>query len=81
MTVKKKDSSNMGENLYREMKVVAKKFVSQREGAELYSMGLTNFRKLAEEAGAVYKVGGKMILVNTEVFEEYLETFRVQGRY
>ena len=81
MTAKKKQMTPMGEELYREMKVVAKKFVSQREGAELYSMGLTTFRQLAEDAGAVYKVGAKLVPVNTEVFEEYLETFRVVGRY
>ena len=39
MTPKKKKVTSMGENLYKEMKVVAKKFVSQKEGAELYSMG------------------------------------------
>lgn len=57
MTPKKKEVSSMGENLYKEMKIVAKKFVSQREGAELYSMGLNTFRNLANDAGAVYKVG------------------------
>lgn len=36
MTPKKKEVTSMGENLYKEMKVVAKKFVSQKEGAELY---------------------------------------------
>ncbi len=79
MTPKKKEVSSMGENLYKEMKIVAKKFVSQKEGAELYSMGLNTFRNLANDAGAVYKVG-KLVLINTEVFEQYLETFRV-GRY
>lgn len=39
------------------MKIVAKKFVSQKEGAELYSMGVNTFRNLANDAGAVYKVG------------------------
>ena len=79
MTPRKKEVTLMGENLYKEMKVVAKKFVSQKEGAELYSMGVNTFRNLANDAGAVYKVG-KLVLINTEVFEQYLETFRV-GRY
>ena len=79
MTPKKKEVTSMGENLYKEMKIVAKKFVSQKEGAELYSMGVNTFRNLANDAGAVYKVG-KLVLINTEVFELYLETFRV-GRY
>ena len=76
MTPKKKEVTSMGENLYKEMKIVAKKFVSQKEGAELYSMGVNTFRNLANDAGAVYKVG-KLVLINTEVFEQYLETFRV----
>ena len=79
MTPKKKEVTSMGENLYKEMKIVAKKFVSQKEGAELYSMGVNTFRNLANDAGAVYKVG-KLVLINIEVFEQYLETFRV-GRY
>lgn len=79
MTPRKQEITSMGEHLYKEMKIVAKKFVSQKEGAELYSMGLHTFRALADEAGAVYKVN-KLVLVNTEVFEAYLETFRV-GRF
>ncbi len=54
----------------------AKKFVRYQEGAELYSLGLTKFQELAKEAGAVYKID-KVALVNCEIFEQYLETFRV----
>ena len=53
----------------------AKKFVRYKEGAERYSMGLSKFQALAKEAGAVYKVD-KIALVNCELFEKYLETFR-----
>jgi len=47
-----------------------KKFVRYQEGAELYSIGLT------KEAKAVYKID-KVALVNCEIFEKYLETFRI----
>ena len=57
-------------------KLNAKKFVRYQEGAEKYSIGLTKFQKLAKEANAVYKVD-KIALVNCEVFERYLETFRI----
>ena len=57
-------------------KKLPKVYVRYKEGAELYSMGLNTFRKLAIEAKAVYKVN-KIALVNTKIFEEYLETFRV----
>ena len=37
-------------------KKIAKKFVRYQEWAELYSIGLTKFQKLAKEAKAVYKI-------------------------
>ena len=51
-----------------------KKFVRYKEGAEKYSLGLTKFQALAKEAKAVYKVD-KVVLVNCEIFERFLETF------
>ena len=53
-----------------------KRLVRYKEGAEMYSMSLRKFQDLAKDAGAIYKVG-KMVLVNCEVFEKYLETFRI----
>ncbi len=53
----------------------AKKFVRYEEGAEKYSMGLCKFQALAKEAKAIYKVD-KIVLVNCDIFENYLETFR-----
>jgi hypothetical protein len=53
----------------------AKKFVRYKEGAERYSIGLTKFQALAKEAHAIYKVD-KIALVNCDIFEKYLETFR-----
>ena len=56
-------------------KQISKKFVRYPEGAEKYSIGLTKFQELAKEANAVYKVDG-IVLVNCEIFEKFLETFR-----
>ena len=53
-----------------------KVYVRYDEDAELYSMCKNTFIKLAAEAGAVYKIN-RLSLVNTKIFEEYLETFRV----
>ena len=58
-----------------ETRQAAKKFVRYKEGAEKYSLGLTKFQELAREAGATYKID-KVVLVNCEIFEKYLETFR-----
>ena len=54
-----------------------KRFVRYAEGAELYSIGLTKFQEMANECGAVYKVN-KMVLVNLDIFDKYLETFRLK---
>lgn len=53
-----------------------KRFVRYKEGAEMYSMCQTKFEKMAKDAKAIYKCD-KLVLVNTEIFEHYLETFRV----
>ena len=53
---------------------IAKKFVRYGEGAQLYSMSLSTFEKLAKEAKAIYKYN-KLVLVNTEKIDEYLELF------
>lgn len=57
------------------LKLSEKKFLRYREGAELYSISQSKFEKLAKEAGAIYKLD-KVVLVNRELFEKYLETFR-----
>ena len=54
-----------------------KRFCRWKDGCEIYSMSLRQFQKLANEAGAVYKVN-KMVLINMEVFEEYLEFFHIK---
>lgn len=58
------------------VQVGRKKFVRYEEGAQLYSMGLHTFQELAKDAKACYKVG-QLVLVNTEILDEYLETFRI----
>lgn len=57
-------------------KQLPKYFVRYDEGAQLYSMSTHTFMRLAANAKAVYKVN-RVSLVNTKIFEEYLETFRV----
>lgn len=56
-------------------KPLPKVFVRYDEGAALYSMSTHTFMRLAADAKAVYKVN-RISLVNTKIFEEYLETFR-----
>lgn len=39
-------------------------------------MGLHTFEQLAKEAGAIYKIR-RVVLVNLDIFDEYLDTFRM----
>ena len=52
------------------------KFVRYAEGAKMYCMGLSKFQELAKDAKAWYKVG-QLVLVNTEILDDYLESFRI----
>lgn len=53
----------------------SRKFVRYKEGAEIYGMGLSKFQELAKDAHATYKIN-QLVLVNTEIFEQYLELYR-----
>lgn len=61
--------------LERLVRGYGKKFVRYDEGAKLYSMGLHTFQQLAKDAGATYHIKG-IVLVNTEIIDEFLEAFR-----
>ncbi len=60
---------------YSDTKEVMKKYVNAAEGEAVYGISRSHIIELARAAGAVYKVG-KAALINTEVFEGYLERFR-----
>lgn len=53
-----------------------KRFVRYKEGAEIYSMSQSKFERMAKEAGAIYKLN-KLVLVNCDIFENYLESFKI----
>lgn len=54
-----------------------KRLVRYKDGAEMYSMGMNKFQALAKDAGAILKID-RLVLVDLDVFDKYLETFRVQ---
>ena len=60
-------------------KVEKKRLVRYKEGAEMYSMGMNKFQTLAKDAGAILKID-RMVLVDLDIFDQYLETFRVQEK-
>ena len=60
-------------------KIVEKKFVRIGEASKTYSIGHHRFIEMARAAGAVYKIGtakGNTILINLEIFDDYMEQFR-----
>lgn len=64
---------------YSNTKNVMKKYVNATEAAIIYSLGKTRIMTLAREANAIYKVGNSA-LINTQLFEAYLEKFREPSR-
>ena len=56
-----------------------KKYVNATEGAIIYGISKSRIMVLASEAGAVYKVGNSA-LINTDIFEMYLEKFKEPTR-
>ena len=60
-------------------KQVIKKFVRIGEGSIIYGIGNHRFIEMARAAGATYKINegtGGTVLINLEVFDEYMEQFR-----
>lgn len=66
-------TSNNG--IVNDIKSGKKKWVRYAEGAQLYSLGVNTFIDLAKEAKATYHLK-KIVLVNTELVDEYLEAFK-----
>lgn len=60
---------------YSDTKEVMKKYVNATEGSIIYGISKTHLMTLVNDAGALYKVGNTA-LINTEIFEIYLERFR-----
>ena len=54
-----------------------KRLVRYKDGAEMYSMGMNKFQELAKAAGAILKID-RLVLVDLDVLDQYLESFRVQ---
>ncbi len=52
------------------------RLVRMKDGPKMDCMGMTKFRELAKDSGAMIKIG-QLTLVDLDIFEKYLETFRV----
>lgn len=54
-----------------DMEILKHEFITYYQGADYYGLGLKMFTKLAHEAGAVYKIG-KKVLIRRTIFDAYL---------
>ena len=54
-------------------------YVTYNMACEYYRLGIKPVVRMAHEAGAVYKVGNSA-LINTDIFEMYLEKFKEPTR-
>ena len=63
----------------RSSKLIQRTFVRVGEGTLIYNIGRNRFIEMARAAGATYKINegtGGTVLINLEVFDEYMEQFR-----
>ena len=54
-----------------DIEMLNRDFITYYQGADYYGLGLKVFTRMAREAGAVYKIG-KKVLIRRSIFEEYL---------
>lgn len=61
-----------------DIEIMKHEFITYHQGADYYGLGLKMFTRLAHEAGAVYKIG-KKVLIRRTVFDEYLrQQYRIE---
>lgn len=54
-----------------DIEMLKRDFITYYQGADYYGLGLKIFTRMAHEAGAVYKIG-KKVLIRRDIFDEYL---------
>lgn len=60
-----------------DIEMLKHEFITYYQGADYYGLGLKMFTRLAHEAGAVYKIG-KKVLIRRTLFEAYLrQVYRI----
>jgi len=57
------------------MRAGKRKFVRYKDAIDIYGIGLTLLKEMASEAHAIIR-RGRMVLIDCEAFEKYLETYR-----
>ena len=55
-----------------DIEMIRHEFITLKQGMDYYGLNEKPMIRLAREAGAVYKIGAKMIRVKRSIFEAYL---------
>lgn len=63
-----------------ESRMFRRKFLTYEQAEVIYSISHRKLRDISEAAGAVYRINDVHVLINKEIFEEYLEQFRQPAR-
>ncbi len=67
--------SNMSDFVTEEPpKRTQKKYMRYSEATEYYGIGLTKFKEVARNAGAIRKIG-RLVCIDTEKLEAFIDTF------
>lgn len=54
-----------------DIEMLKRDYITYYQGADYYGLGLKLFTRMAHEAGAVYKIG-KKVLIRRSIFDKYL---------
>ena len=63
-----------------EARMFRRKFITYEQAEIIYSISHRKLRDIAEAAGAVYRINEVSVLINKEIFDDYLEQFRQPAR-
>ncbi len=63
-----------------ESRMFRRKFLTYEQAEVIYSISHRKLRDISAAAGAVYTTNDVHVLINKEIFEEYLEQFRQPAR-
>ena len=55
-----------------DIEMLRHEFITLRQGMDYYGLNEKPMTRLAREAGAVYKISGKMVRIRRRIFESYL---------
>lgn len=61
----------------QDIDMLQRDFITFKQGAEYYKMGMKPFIRICRESGAVYKIG-KMVRANRHILEQHIREIRLK---